>query len=333
MNDFFYNGNPVHAATTDSYRDLAKQQGISPGSTRAISLPPSLPGYVVGRSTLEGAPQGYDPRAVATKINIDPDVPGEGFTLDLSNVSPDAFNLAAHSAQLRQATSIEDLRDRASSVFRKLATDRQAPVAVPAQEVVPMQEGTTNALSMPAGQPVASRAPEPPRAAPVTLNPEGTAVKAASFSPQQAPTHRSPAPSGVEPAAAGPSLFDRVSEPARPATRRPRGVQGAAPTYKVTFEVKGAPMVLEAWYHDVVRNESTLVLVYDTSCVGFPRSRLQPTSNDIAVHIEGSEAIYLVKDPAISFELDNQEFQVLLIKETYPFARDTGDSNPAVALG
>jgi len=62
------------------------------------------------------------------------------------------------------------------------------------------------------------------------------------------------------------------------------------------------------------------VLVYDTSCIGYPRSRLQPTDNDIAVHIDGSDSIYLVQDPSITFEFGDQEFQILLIKAEHPYA-------------
>jgi len=62
-----------------------------------------------------------------------------------------------------------------------------------------------------------------------------------------------------------------------------------------------------------------LVLVYDTSCTGYPRARLQPTDSDIAVHIEGSDSIYLVQDPSITFDFGAQEFQVLLIKAEHPF--------------
>jgi hypothetical protein len=70
----------------------------------------------------------------------------------------------------------------------------------------------------------------------------------------------------------------------------------------------------------VIRNEHILVLVYDTHCVGYPRSRLQQTDSDIAVHIDGSDSIYLVQDPQIGFEFAGQEFQVLLIKVEHPFA-------------
>ena len=92
------------------------------------------------------------------------------------------------------------------------------------------------------------------------------------------------------------------------------------PTYKVTFEIAGSPVKYEAWYHDVIRNEHVLVMIYDTACVGFPRTNLKPSSEDIAVLVAGSDAVYVTQDPNISFVFGGQEYKILLIKSTNPLA-------------
>ncbi len=357
-NEFFNQASVLGAPTQATYRDLVRQQQIPRGSTTAVALPQPIPGFVVGRSTLEGAPVGWNSKAIASIINIDPDVQGEGFTLDLSTVTADAFSKATDAAQIKQAVSIDDLRNRASSVFRSLARDQTlAQPASPPSPPPPPQEGVnmetppasgmTPALDMAPAQPLLGHSSQPvppaasPQGPPSTIpNPHSGQTKAASFvqpaAPASAPTS-APAPAApfplkyqalggeasqlVPPQGNPASLFDQLSTPqALPGPSRPGRAAGSAPTYKVTFEVQGAPMSIETWYHDVIRDEHVLVLVYDTSCVGYPRSRLQPTDSDIAVHIDGSDSIYLVQDPSITFEFGDQEFQVLLIKAEHPYA-------------
>jgi len=323
------------APTPDAYSALAREQHIGKGSTRAVALPSNMPGFVVGRSTLQGAPPDWDSKHVANIINIDPDVAGEGFTLDMSTISADAFNMAAHDAELGRALSIDDLRDKASSVYRQLAQVDPPPAAP--QGVAIMQEGTIPGLSMPSTPPGAS--PLVPAAVapmPTVANPVG-AVKAASFAQPAVTQPVAPQPmahSGVPvqptvtapmtPQQPAPSLFEQLTpQPARPAPRIPThdttAAAGGPPTYRLTFEIQDFPVSIEAWYHDVIRNDQVLVLIYDTRCVGYPRTQLQPTDKDIAVHIDGSDQIYVVQDPSINFTVDSQEFQVLLIKSTAPF--------------
>lgn len=308
--------------TPDGYRELAKQQHVSPGSTRAVALPALLPGYQVTRSTLNGAPKGWRHSTVAQKVCVDPDLSGEGFIVDLSKVSADAFQRATHAAALQDAESIEELRDKASMVFR--AVSGQRPVAVPSEspEVNPMD------LMQPLNIATAPKNGQNTQT-PFAMVPNAGLHKAAAFTqeamppaqmPQPAPAPQPQVPAQPRGSANPPaSLFDQVSRGPARNVAHPLRTAGGPPTYKVTFEVKGSPIAIETWYHDVIRNDHVLVLVYDTSCVGYPRSRLQPTENDICVYVDGSDAIYVAKDPSISFTFDSQEFQVLLIKATHPY--------------
>jgi hypothetical protein len=95
-----------------------------------------------------------------------------------------------------------------------------------------------------------------------------------------------------------------------------------APTYKVTLEIESFPTSIEAWYHDVMRNEQTLILVYDTRHTGSSRTRLRPQPADIAIHVEGGAVFYICTDPSISFVYEGNEFTVFLIKQEHPFAAE-----------
>lgn len=334
--DFWNQASVLGAPTQEVYKQLAREQHIPRGSTTAIALPQLMPGFMVGRCTLEGAPPGWRHDGIAAQINIDPDIAGEGFTVDMSAITPDAFSQATDQAQLRQAVSVDDLRNRASSVYRVLA-GRQALAPPQGEETMPQPEGNMVAMGLStAAQPSPHAAlAATPRPVQVAPNPNTGQTKAATFAEPVVQTPAQPAPPAApaapagQPAparpvqASGHSLFDQLTAPQAVAPRTAHRADGSAPTYKITFEVKGAPMILESWWHDVIRNEHILVLVYDLICVGYPRSRLQPTDNDIAVHIDGSESIYLVKDPSIAFEFNNQEFQVLLIKAEHPYGAAT----------
>jgi len=323
MNDFSNQTVAGGTPSPESYQQMCADQRISRGSTRAVALPQALPGFEVGRSTLEGAPIGWDPKGVASQITIDPDVAGGGFTVDMSKVSADQFSQATERAGLRQAVSIDELRDRAASVYQSFVVGNTQAAA---QEEVMRNENMMGALDIPAARPT-SPSGHPPAGPPpqMGVNPHATEVKAASFAaPAPVPAPEPAAPPAQAPQALG--LFEQMAPKAaapqpqaRVATAAASPGGSAAPGYKVTFEIQGAPMVLEAWYHDIVRNAHTLVLVYDTGCVGYPRSRLQKTDSDIAVHVAGSDSIYLVQDPQITFEFEGQEFHILLIKGEHPY--------------
>jgi hypothetical protein len=312
--------------TADAYKQLAKEQGISRGSTLAVSLPQVLPGYMVGRSTLHGAVRGWRSDAIASEINVDPDIPGEGFTVDMTKISAQDFSAATDRAALNDAVSYDDLASRASAVYRAFAPVYQRPEPQNGEDM----GDTTRALDMPAAAPLNQYNAQPARAAfpapaPPPPQPVAQALAPAPATIQAtppAPPPQAPAPQPVATPKRA-SLFAQTvaSATPRPAVTPPT-VSGAAtpPTFKVEFEIDGMPFVQESWYHDVVRNEHVLVLVYDNRCVGYPRNRLQPTEQDIAVHVADSDSIYIVRDPSISFEFADQDFKVLLIKAEHPYS-------------
>ena len=95
-------------------------------------------------------------------------------------------------------------------------------------------------------------------------------------------------------------------------------MQVGPPTIKVTFEVKGTPFQQEAFYHAIICEGANLVLVFDRRAVGFPRVFPQDTDADVAVAIEGRDAIYICQVTGQRFQYQDQDFCILLIKETFP---------------
>lgn len=312
--------------TPDIYQQLTKEQHIGRGTTQAVALPQLIPGFMVGRSTIMGAPQGWDPQGIAARVNVDPDIAGEAFTVDMTKLTSADVERVSRGAQLNQAVSIDDLRNRAAEVYRTLSK----PAGSPTNGGEQMQEETRAPLSTPTSPPEQPQQRQSSTYVP-SMAPNDTfkqvALEGWREPPQAAPPTPPPAPPPA-PAQQPASLFAQVSAP-QPRAAVPHSAPRARsqpPTYKVTFEIKDSPMSFEIWYHDVVRNEHVLVLVYDTSCVGYPRTRFKQTESDIAVYVDGSDAIYIAQDPAISFEFDGQEFQILLIKETYPTQRDAAEA-------
>jgi hypothetical protein len=122
------------------------------------------------------------------------------------------------------------------------------------------------------------------------------------------------------------SLFaSMTAQPKGPAMPMAQASQQAeVPTYKVTMEVKGSPISIDAWFHDVVRNEQVLTFVYDTRAIGFNRTRLHPQDEEIAIHVEGAAALYICIDPGISFVYPEggNEYTVFLIKSEHPFHKE-----------
>lgn len=352
--DNYWDGGMRNEQETD-YRDPANE--TLPLSRRSVAsaLPPPIQGargVIVPSSNMLGAPIGYQTDCVATKVNVDPDIPGQGFVMDMSKVTKEAAAAAAASADLRSATNIQDIRFRAANAMRQFAAGapeahldedaagpREPPVAIPGlyvapkatagggQETGPRQPPkqpkpieTRRPVSMQdLTQPIQTTVQPPVPTAPSTT----TAVKAADFGAPARPVQ--PAAPAAPPMPAGGSLFDRVSgqqlppaDPVYTPKMAPTQTPSGHPTFKVTFEVQDVPMQIEAWFHQVIRNEQVLALCFDTTTIGYPMTRLKPTEADLAIEIAGSDVIYVAQDPGIRFVHNGEEIQIFLIKNEYP---------------
>jgi hypothetical protein len=321
-------------------------------------------GTIIRRAGEGGAPLGHDPHSVATRVNVDPDIPGQSFVYDPSQIPKEAMAQAIAEAGAGQAMSVPDRRLKAANTFRLFATanqadpmpnsanrpeTREAPIDMPGAYVVPKategggQEPMPDpATIQPAAPPMnltTARPAEPVQSAPGAQ----AAITAASFQPVPQPQQ----PQQLQPKVVQPATFtaavpqqpvpqQQSVAPQQPVTEPPESLfaqpnnnmtpvapaeaPGHAPTVQVRFEVEGMPMQQEAYFHKVTREGASLVLVYDTRAVGYPKTFPQMSDKDLAVHIIGSNSIYVTQTTGIKFPLDHYEVCVLLIKNELPVA-------------
>jgi hypothetical protein len=95
-----------------------------------------------------------------------------------------------------------------------------------------------------------------------------------------------------------------------------------APQKWVTFEIEGFGEH-KAPYHRVIRNNNTLVLVYDTSCASSQKFFPRATDKPMGVHVTGSSVVYYAHTTGIEFSDGDVEFCVLLIEQEAPFNSDS----------
>ena len=327
------------------YKDATET--VMPLSGRSVaSLLPSIPGVrgtVIKSAGERGAPVGYNPNAVAQKIYVDPDIPGESFVYNPSKIGKDDL-VAAINADETDTTSIEARRFKAANVLKQFAisdepdsvqyTDkedaaeaRDAPVDLPGTYVVPKSTDGGRQLSTQNADKniVFGRKPAPlNEAQPLTPAPavQPSDIRAAAFAAEvaQPPGLKQipdslfgPRPSAVKMPAPQNGNFPPM------VTRQPQ-----APEIKVAFEVKGTPFKTEAYYHSVVRNGSNLILIFDNTAVGYPKMFPQATAEEIAVYIDGNNSIYITKIhlndqlEECRFEYDSNEFCILSILDEQP---------------
>jgi len=328
----------------NDYKDAS--EAVMPLSGRSVaSLLPSIPGVhgtVIKSAGEHGAPVGYDPNAVAQKIHVDPDIPGESFIYNPAKIGKEAL-VAAINADKTDTTSIEARRFKAANVLKQFAiseepdsvqyinkedsaSSRVAPVDLPGTYVVPESTDGGRQLSTQNADKnvVFGRKPAPlNEAQPQTQDPviQPREVHAASFVPE------APQPPGLK--TIPDSLFRSSTSPTSVMAQNgnfapmvPR--QPQAPEIKVAFEVKGTPFKTEAYYHAVVRNGSNLILIFDNEAVGYPKMFPQATTEEIAVFIEGNSSIYITKVhrnenlEECRFEYDGNEFCILSIVDEHP---------------
>jgi len=347
--------------TPDEYHDPTEENLPLSGRSMASALPPGIQGAngtIVKKSTIDGAPIGYDPYAVATRINVDPDINGYGFVMDPSALTDAGLQQAVKDYGIRQATDELDQRERAADLLAQYAITnkldrpamaqdrpREAPVPLPGSYVVPKATEGGGQVKMaeqqpapaPQGVPTTRRPetviPDPGFTQPPTYNSPAQPPQSASFSTtgrSQPPSVSQPAPAAPQPA----SMFEQVAAPtaAAPVAHAPAAAHpNEAPTYKIEFEVENGDGAIESWYHEVIRDGHILALCYDTRVRGYPRIKLRSTSKDIAIHIEGSDVFYIATDPEIKFvhESTGMEYQLFLIKQEHPFHAAGGAVMPA----
>ena len=92
------------------------------------------------------------------------------------------------------------------------------------------------------------------------------------------------------------------------------------PQYKISCQPAGAMICTEAYVHKIIRHDRTLVLVWDTRS-RYPKC-LPDTPGEIALNIDGTDVVYLLKSEGINFPFDHWRIYVYTVENEYPYSKD-----------
>jgi hypothetical protein len=299
-------------------------------------------GVVVRQSDRTGVPVGDRPNQIATKVFVDPDVPGGGFEVDMTKVSKQAMAEACQGAGMDMAMADSQLQEAAAMAMSNFANipvhtmpvQPAAPHQQPPQQQQPQPTGVTT-MTSPVMQPAAAQ-PQVQASPPQPQAP----IQAAAFDNQATahpamPLHQQPQQIATEPQPVTPSaspqgsLFEQVKQAAAPAlTSGTGGVSPppSAPRIMVAMEYEGQGMKTEAYFHLVVRHHHLLVLAFDNRVQGYPKSFPRLSDKNLAVHITDPESgpmpvIFITQSAGIEFPLLNHDVCVLMIQDEKPVAQ------------
>ena len=111
-------------------------------------------------------------------------------------------------------------------------------------------------------------------------------------------------------------------------TSAPARAPALAPQRKIVFESEGFG-TFEAWYHEVLIEGRSLILLYNNAHQGghkyFPP---QNSDKDLAVFIEGHSLLYLVQATGVKYSFNGYEHCVMMIirEEQHPQAAQPSHS-------
>ena len=168
---FWDGGGATGEVDLDPARYHSPASEILPLSQRSVAsiLPPGTwgaSGTIIRRSTEGGAPIGHDPHAVVRRVNVDPDIQGQGFVIDMTQLPRDALQRVVSEYGVKQAVDVKERRFRAATALRNFAVsdqpdpvpesqaivNRDPPVNMPGAYVVPPASQGGGQLPMPEQQ-------------------------------------------------------------------------------------------------------------------------------------------------------------------------------------
>jgi len=182
-------------------------------------------------------------------------------------------------------------------------------------------------------QPAVISAPQPVKAAsldgwqqPQQMPPQSQQMPQQPIQPvqqQQQPVY--PSVNVVQQQQAPTSLFDALLPQQQRLQEKHAEMPAKPPTFRVEFEIHGIPFKQEAYYHQIIRNDANLVLVFDRRAIGYPRNFPLATDADMAAHIEGQDVVYRVHTTGIQFPFLDYDLCILLIKSEHSLNQDTNE--------
>lgn len=358
--DIFNNSFRVGTPDPKKYHDISTIQLESIGGPMIGRMPGNhgysgLRGVIIPRAVRGGwKSSGFDHFATQ-KVFIDPQLTNKQFVVDMAKVQQDPGRMLAAITKSYQA-GFEDPADAAVAAWAEFAEpigDQPHPDELTVSQ--PQEESVSNQRLPPLGAPGVYVVPKASR--------EGGQIRPASFGKQaaHAPSHvpahvpaHVPVSAQEQPKVMlhdGSQAEVRQSHPAKPepvvralqsmrslrselSGERPVGGYGATPR-KVIFElpIPGQPNSsmgqFTGFYHDVVKHEGLLILVYDhaqpSQVVWFPPVLEHPETHDpiaVALMVSGTETepetLYLAYPTGIRFPFGSYELCVLTIEQEKP---------------
>ncbi len=331
---------------SSKYLDPATQTLESSGRSIASLMPSSsgLRGVIIPRATVLGGSSGFDsnkPRLV----NIDPDVKGQSCVVDLGLITEESMNAAFNEASSNPLVQ-NNLQLRAAQTYHNLAIGYE-PVGMTKS----VNNITSNRLSPLGGSAyVVPKAKLGGGQEPEEIFQQQTDdVPQQLMSPSVQPRNVIPTPinrpimqkvAEVEDAQgladsqdeafntfmshptkpSLPTYRDQTARHVKPATQPlkkitpPTQMIISPPATKVTFEMAQWG-TFEAMYHEVIRNDCLLVLVYNTKFKDGMKFMPQATEQPLAVKIDGSDKVYFVYSYGNKFEHAGYEYCILVIDQ------------------
>lgn len=344
--------NDIRVGTPDPTKYHDTSQVRLEGGNR-MSLAANLPGnhgfsglrgVIIPRATELGGSRGHNPHKPSV-IRIDPElIGGDGIVVDLGQINADDM---AQAILEEQQAGHEDPADAMTAVFARfssrgrvqqrqqarqatvLPSEREAPLQMPGTYVVPR--------ASPGGGQVKTASWGDQRCLPAPSSSPQPSVHVQTVQQplqqsQQPPQHG--LPSARQQAPSLPSADQYTGTPSQDTSQRfeEQQVRTAAqpvagfnrPLRPVTFEI---PRMGEmtGYYHDVIRNEISLVLVFDhsqpTQFIWFP-PMLEDEHQEpipIAILVPGingePDVAYKVQTTPVRFRYRTEEFCVLLVEK------------------
>lgn len=283
------------------YHDPSAVSLIGSGRSLSSVLPGSsfgLKGIIIPRATEDGGSMGFDPHK-PQKCFIDPGMTNTPIVVDYAKLNKHSINSAVADAA---AAGASNLQDRGLLAYLKMAHMSQHSAPTPSVPVT-----SSGLISRPLGNFVAAQQHVPMGGPPPGI----------PSAPRLAPP---------EAHSAGPftngSIRDAFSpRPAPP----PVTAQGPAHRYRVDFELPRPMGTFTGYYHEVIRKDELLILVYDhnlepTSQLWFPTAPDSPEEAyeiPLLVYDEYGvpDTAFMVQPTPARFSRRGVEFSILAVSK------------------
>jgi len=283
---------------------------------------------VVETSTRDGEPPNADSRRVFTDLNID------GVSVDCSRipVNREQFNETILQLRtnrgLRPGDPLPDVAELLTEATMLLSVAGDTATAFTGQTIASIPTRVQDDIPKPLAEIVNKVNMTTGREEGIVKNPknlqETVVLPATDQTITQAPDSNTDKPAAISTR----SLRDMIGEArndktlpittAQPPLSQP-SAEALVPRIEVEFEMENTPLDGSAFYHQVIREGTVLVLAFDKRAVGYPKNFPKRVVDDILVHVVGTNVVYVTKTTGIRFPFMSFELCVLLVSNEYPY--------------